>query len=285
MTRSAIEYTPEFVERGYNNRAAVPDHPQWFARWAELSARARDAWQPKLEVRYGPNPKETLDLFVPASPARGTFVFIHGGYWRALDKSDHLFVASPFVAQGYAVAVINYDLCPAVTIATIVEECRRALAWVVRDGGKHGAAAKRIVVGGHSAGGHLAAMLMTTPARDLGCDKHPITGAVSISGVHDLRPLVLFSFNSDLRLDDASARRMSPALLAPQSRAPLCVAVGGDETSEFIRQSELMFNAWPEQQPANASGPLVVRDRHHFSVIVEYADAQSTLTQNTLALF
>ena len=106
-------YTPEFVERGYNNRAAVPDHPQWFARYARASAAARARFAPQLDLRYGPGPKETLDLFVPAGPRRAaTFVFIHGGYWRALDKSDFSFVAAPFVAQGIAVAVVNYDLCP-----------------------------------------------------------------------------------------------------------------------------------------------------------------------------
>jgi len=140
-----IPFTPAFVERGYNNRAAVPDHPQWFAKFAALSAQARDRYAPKLDLRYGPGPKETLDLFVPASPARGTFVFIHGGYWRALDKADHLFVAGPFVERGYAVAVVNYDLCPDVTIATIVDECRRAVAWLAREGEAHGASAARVV--------------------------------------------------------------------------------------------------------------------------------------------
>src|SRR6202040_3522088 len=106
-----VAYTPEFVERGYNIRAAVPDHPRWFAHFAEASASARAALAPKTDLRYGPRPKEVLDLFLPAGPARGTFVFLHGGYWRAFDKSDFSFVALPFVAAGYAVAVVNYDLC------------------------------------------------------------------------------------------------------------------------------------------------------------------------------
>ncbi len=138
---SAPPCTPESVERGYNNRAAVPDHPQWFERWARASATARERFAPKLDLRYGPNPKETLDLFVPAGPARGTLLFVHGGYWRALDKSDHSFVAAPFVERGIAVAVQNYDLCPDVSIATIVDECRRAVDWIVREGPRHGASA------------------------------------------------------------------------------------------------------------------------------------------------
>ncbi len=156
---TGIVYTPEFVERGYNLRAAVPEHPQWFEHYAATSAEARARFAPRLDLRYGPGPKETLDLFVPARPARGTLVFLHGGYWRALDKSDFSYVAPPFLAHDLAVAVVNYDLCPDVTVATIVDECRRALAWLVREGAALGAPADRIVIAGHSAGGHLTAMM------------------------------------------------------------------------------------------------------------------------------
>jgi arylformamidase len=276
--------TADEVERGYNNRAAVPEHPQWFARWAELSAAARAALRPRLDLRYGPNPKETLDLFLPAVRARGTFVFVHGGYWRALDKVDHSFVAGPFVAAGIAVAVINYDLCPDVSIATIVDECRRAVLWIATEGAAHGANPGRIVVGGHSAGGHLAAMMLATDWSAIGLARDPLAGAVSLSGVHDLAPMVLFSFNADLGLDAAEAARLSPVNLAPRSRAPLLVAVGADETSEFLRQAELMWDAWPANRPAGSTGPLVLLGRHHFSVVADYADPESALTRATLAL-
>jgi arylformamidase len=281
---TAHEYTADFVERGYNNRAAVPDHPRWFAKFAELSAQARERHEPKVDLRYGPNPKETLDLFVPAGRSRGTFVFIHGGYWRALDKTDHLFVAGPFVAQGYAVAVINYDLCPDVSIATIVDECRRAVAWLAREGERHGASPTPMVVGGHSAGGHLATMLVATPAESFGMARHPLAGAVSLSGVHDLRPLTLFSFNADFKLDDAEAGRLSPILHRPATDVPVVVAVGGDETSEFLRQADLLWDAWPANRPHGESRPLVIADRHHFSVVCDYADPSSALTRATLAL-
>src|SRR6478736_4673111 len=148
--------TPEDVERGYNNRAAVPDHPYWLDQFATRSRAAVASLSPLRDLRYGSGPKETLDLFVPAAPARGTLLFLHGGYWRALDKSDHSFVAPAFVAEGYAVAVANYDLCPGVSIATIVEQCRRALVWLLGNGAALGADTERIVVGGASAGGHLA---------------------------------------------------------------------------------------------------------------------------------
>ena len=186
---------------------------------------------------------------------------------------------------GYAVAAINYDLCPAVTIATIVEECRRAIGWIVREGARHGANASRIVVSGHSAGGHLAAMLLATPASAWGQSRHPVAGAVSISGVHDLRPLTLFSFNADFRLDDVEAARQSPILAHPATDAPIVVAVGADETSEFVRQAQLLWDAWPANRPHDAAGPMLIPQRNHFSLVTDYADARSALTQATLALF
>ena len=282
---STVEYTPEFVERGYNNRAAVPDHAVWLARFTASSVEARAALAPKLDLRYGPGPKETLDLFLPKGDARGTFAFLHGGYWRMLDKSDFSFVVAPFVAQGFAVAVANYDLCPDVSIAAIVDEARHAVTWLAREGAAHGANADRIVVGGHSAGGHLAAMLFATDWAALGLAREPIAGAVSLSGVHDLAPMVQFSFNADFKLDTAEAARLSPVFMMPRSRVPLVLAVGADETSEFIRQTRILWDAWPANRPPGARAPLIIPDRHHFSVVVDYANPDSELTRATLALF
>src|SRR5207253_2152006 len=125
--------TAEFVERQYNLRAAFPDHLAWFERWAADSEKARSRLDNVLDVRYGRGPKQTLDLFPAANP-RGLLLFLHGGYWRALDKADHSFIAPEFVARGIGVAVVNYDLCPDVGIARIVDECREGVVWL-RHGG------------------------------------------------------------------------------------------------------------------------------------------------------
>ena len=285
MPAACVELTIEQVERGYNNRAAVPEYPQWFERWAERSTEALRALAPRSDVRYGPNPKETLDLFVPAGRTRGLFVFIHGGWWRSLDKADHAFVAPTFVAQGIAVANLNYDLCPDMPIAGIVEEVQRAIAFLARDGSRIGVAAMPMVVAGHSAGGHLTAMLHATSPAALGLERHPVAGAVSLSGVHDLAPLVHYSLNSDFRLDSSLARELSPVHRAPQSRAPILAAVGADETSEFLRQTDLLWEAWPGNRPRGATAPLRIPGRHHYSVVMDYADPTSALTEATLALF
>jgi arylformamidase len=274
----------DFVEREYNLRAAFPDHPQWLERWAAESATARAQLETRLDVRYGKGPKQTMDLF-PAERARGTLLFVHGGYWRALDKSDHSFVAPPLVAQDVAVAVLNYDLCPQVDIARIVEECREAVAWLVSEGPRHGLPVRRLVVSGHSAGGHLAAMLVATDWRGRGLPADTIAGAVALSGVFDLEPLVQVSFNVDLKLDAGHAYLVSPIHLQPRVPVPVLVAAGEDETDEFIRQSWLLWERWPECHTPGGHGPLFVPGCHHFSVPCELGNPASDLVRQTLAMF
>ena len=148
-------------------------------------------------------------MFAAARP-RAALLFIHGGYWRALDKSLHSFVAGPLVDRGVSVAVMNYDLCPAVGVPHIVEECREAVAWLGRHGANYGMPVERLVVAGHSAGGHLVAMLFATDWDRYGISPDLVVGGVAISGVFDLEPLVQVSFNTDLRLDAADRPRRQP---------------------------------------------------------------------------
>jgi arylformamidase len=264
-------------------RQAFPDHPQWFARWSAESAAARSRLDSRLDIRYGSGPKQTLDLF-PAKSPRGALLFIHGGYWRALDKDDHSFVAPAFVDKGVGVVVINYDLCPNVSIAHIVEECRQAVAWLWREGRSQGVPVERLFIAGHSAGGHLVAMLYATDWRRYGVPVDAIRGGLSISGVFDLEPLIQVSFNADLKLDSGKARAMSPIHCAAEVRAPLLLAVGSGETSEFSRQSWLLWERWPECRPATAHSPLFIADRHHYSIMSELGDRKSELTAATLEM-
>jgi len=274
---------PDFIERGYNNRAAFPDYPQWFERWAAESDALRKRADARLDLRYGNSPRQTLDIFAAARP-QGALLFIHGGYWRALDKSQHSFVAGPLLDRGVSVAVMNYDLCPAVGIPRIVEECREAVAWLARHGAEHGMPFKRLVVAGHSAGGHLVAMLLATDWAAHGVSPQVLAAGAAISGVFDLEPLVQVSFNTDLRLDPATARAMSPIHLSPAPGVPLLLAAGGQETSEFIRQTQLLWDAWPGCRPAHASGPLLVPETHHFSVLWDLASPASDLAKGIEAL-
>jgi arylformamidase len=142
-----------------------------------------------------------------------------------------------------------------------------------------------MVVAGHSAGGHLTAMLFATDWTAAGLPVPSIAGGVSLSGVHDLAPIVHFSFNVDIRLDDAEAARLSPVRLRPRTRAPLLVAVGADETPEFLRQARLLWDAWPESRPPGAVAPLIVPGKHHFSVAADLGDPKSELVRRAVSLF
>ncbi|MFA6616711.1 MAG: carboxylesterase family protein, partial [Hydrogenophaga sp.] len=236
---------PEWLDHQYNNRTLVPEHGQHLSRWAEWSDAARQRPGVLTDVAYGLEPAEKLDMFLPAPRRRKAaglapvLVFIHGGYWRALDKSDHSFVAPAFTDKGVLVVVPNYTLCPAVTVPDITMQMVKALAWVHRHIAAHGGDPARVTVAGHSAGGHLAAMLMCTQWPRYAADLPPawIRNALSISGLFDLEPLRHAPFIRDaLRLTPAQVRRASPAYLpapvAPTAQGAVACVVGGAESNE-----------------------------------------------------
>lgn len=265
-----------FLSRAYNNRQLVPEHGQIFARWASESAKARNTMTCYLDRRYGDMPGETLDIFPARMTGDGTcMMFIHGGYWRSLDKSDHSFLAPPWVGSGVSVAVVNYDLCPAVTIEDIVRQMLRASRWLYLHCEDYGMDQDRLYVAGHSAGAHLAAMMMAAhwPVYDRELPKDLFKGGLGVSGIYDLRPLMDVDFlQPDLRLDEASATRVSPALMPPATRMPMATSVGGDESSEFHRQAQLLKERWK-----SAVTEIPMPGANHFTVLDALADRASPL--------
>src|SRR3954468_13808055 len=161
--------TPDFVEAEYNNRALVPDHLAYFERWRRDSDFVRGTLRCVLDLPYGPDPRHRIDLF-PAADAAGTVVFIHGGYWRSLDKDMFAWLAASWVAAGMNFATFNYRLCPAVRIDDIVEDAVAATNWLFAHAPEHGVAMQRVVLSGHSAGGHLAAAVLAQPPGRLAFD-------------------------------------------------------------------------------------------------------------------
>jgi arylformamidase len=215
---------PQFIEREYNNRALVPEHPAFFARWERDSEFVRSTLPCTLDLAYGRDPRERLDWFPAANP-RGTLVFVHGGYWRSLDKSMFSWLAASYVAAGLNVAMPSYRLCPSVRIDDIVTDIVGAMNWVM---GTHGPAAKgKVVVAGHSAGGHLVGALFATPDDRFVFDPARIVGGVSLSGLFDFAPLRIHSFNSDFGLDEAAVARLNLYDKPTTLKAPLVVAAGG----------------------------------------------------------
>ena len=272
MTRT----DPAWLDLQYNNRARIPEHPQIFARWDEASALARERLSRRLDVRYGQGPNETLDLFPSTRHGAPVLVYVHGGYWRSLDKRDHSFIAPAFVDSGAMVVVPNYALCPAVTIEAIALQMVLALVWTWRNAALYGGDAKRIVVVGHSAGAHLAAMLLCChwPVVAKGLPARLVKSALAISGVYDLDPVRRTPFlAADLRLTPAAVNKLSPAYF-PRPHGPLYAVAGANESEEFLRQMHLIQQAW-----GRAAVPVceTVPGTNHLDILHALADPQARL--------
>ncbi len=274
---------PAWFDEQYNNRARIPEHPAILAHWFAASTRARERHTDMVERAYGSAARERLDVFPARAPASPVFVYLHGGYWRALDKRDQSFVAPPFVDAGAMVVLPDYALCPAVTVEQIVLQTVQALVWVHRHAAEYNADPGRIVVAGHSAGGHLATMLLACEwkavAPDLPADL--VKAALSISGVYELEPLRHAPFlAADLCLTEAAARRLSPAFM-PAPRGALVAVVGGNESEEFQRQTALIAQSWG---PRSVVTTETVVGRNHMDVLDELADPQSRTHRLALGL-
>ena len=269
-------FDPDWLNAQYNNRALVPDYARHLARWAEASALSRSQSDCQLDLPYGDGAAEKLDVFVPPRPGAPVLVFVHGGYWRALDKSDVSFVAPVFTQAGAMVVVPNYALCPAVSVEHITLQLVRSLQWVWHNAARYGGDPQRIVVAGHSAGGHLAAMLLSCRWKQV-ADELPaqlVGGALSISGLFDMEPLRHTPFlQTDLRLTPASVRRLSPAFF-PRPKGKLYATVGGAESDEFLRQNQLIRDVWgPTAVPVCETLP----GRNHFTVLESLVDPAGRL--------
>jgi arylformamidase len=252
----------EAFEAQYNIRRRHPESPAHYARYTAESERVRRSLACELDVAYGTSAGETLDIFPAARPGGAVLVFIHGGYWRALDKRDVSFVAEPFVAAGTSVVAINYDLTPKVEVEEIVRQSERALRWVAAHMTRIGGDAARLFVGGHSAGGQLSAWAL------LAAPPLPLAGAVLLSGVFDLEPLLHTNVNEQLRLDPPRARALSPVHHWRPTKVPMLVGVGGAETDGFIDQSRRFADV--AGVPANVWAGL-----DHYTILHELARPDS----------
>ena len=260
------------LEAEYNNRLKVPDHATYQARW-ERAAAAFRASHPHAEpgLAYGPTPRQAMDVFWPDSGRDAPLaIFVHGGYWQRNDRSAFSHFARGLLAHGVAVAMPSYDLCPTVTLATLIEQVRDAAAFLAR---RHGRA---MLACGHSAGGHLAAMLLATDWAARGLPAPAVTAALPISGLFDLPPLTHTSVNDALGLDEAEAHRLSPLFL-PRPAGALHAIVGGEEGVEYIRQSRSIAQTWGGSWEALAG-------RNHFSIVEPLGDPASAVVQVALTL-
>ncbi len=269
-------------ETEYNNRMRVPDHGAVMEAWARNSEVARKtlAARAELDVAYDTASERTkVDLFWPENANANTpiAIFVHGGYWRALDRKSFSFAALGATANGVALAVPSYDLCPNVPLSTIIDQMRTLCLWLYR---RH---ARRFAVSGHSAGGHLTAAMMATDWQALNpsIPSDLVRHGVSISGLFDLEPLIETTINEPLDLDAAEARRLSPIHEKPSVGSHLDLVVGGDESSSFIQQSRDMAKDWDMK---GATTTFSAPDgENHFTVINPLTDPKSGLTEALVA--
>lgn len=254
------------LDRAYNARDSVPDFAAEMQRWVNLSAVARFHLEPTLDIVYDPTSGMALDWFSGASGGP-VLLWIHGGYWRALSKTEQSLVAPGLVAAGIHVAIMDYSLAPAVTLDEIVRQVRAAAAFVAATAASHGADPARIFVAGHSAGGHLTGMLLTEPGS--------LRGGIALSGLFDLEPMRLSYINEWLHLDAPAARRLSPLHQVPDAAPALLASYGGLESDEFRWQSETYVAAWQKagHRVALAAQPT----RHHFDIVVAFGDPADPL--------
>ena len=252
----------------YNNRARVPENPALIAGWATAAAAYRDVHKPRA-ISYGPGARNTIDFF-PGDGKGPIVVFIHGGYWQALDGSFFSHCARGLNGHGISVAVPSYDLCPTVTIADIIGQMLMASQELAKFG-------QPLVMSGHSAGGHLAACMLATdwPALDPSLPKDLVTAVYTISGLFELEPLVGTSINNALRLDQAAAKAASPLFWKPPTHGSLDAVVGGNESAEYFRQSRTIVERWGAAGIPTEFG--TVRDANHFTAIAPLADPNSPM--------
>ena len=276
-------YDRAALDAQYNARAAVPEHEQIVERWNREGTEVCREFNHDLDLTYGASAAERLDVF----PVTGTRsvpvqVFFHGGYWMSRDKSNFRFLAKTFVPAGAVFITVNYGRIPTVEIDELVRQCRTALAWVHGHVADFGGDADRIFVSGHSAGGHIVAMLMATdwPAF-AGLPADLVKGGCSVSGLFDLEPVRLCYLNDTLKLNADQVARNSPIQLVPLCTAPLIIAVGGAESDEFRRQSAELGAVWNKK-----GASCQVKERpglNHYTIVEEFADRGSSLGQAVMS--
>lgn len=266
----------EALDAAYSNTGAVPDAETIIAGWVAAGDAMARAPEARLDIAYAPGPRRDLDLFVPDGDGPfPVFAFIHGGYWQRLNKRPFTCFARAFLDAGIAYAAIGYPLCPDVRLTELVESVRQGVAWLATEGAAHGLDPARVHIGGHSAGGHLTAMMMSTDWAARGLPADLVRSGCAISGVYDLEPIRLGALNDAVRLDEAEVAALSPIHHAPERAGHLTLCVGADELPEFLRQQAEYAAAWranglalDEMAPAGAN---------HFTVINALGEPGSPL--------
>ena len=268
------------LEYQYNPRESVPEYPELAKRRAEASRKARSTLKSWLNVAYGSSPREALDIYAADKPGGPVLVYIHGGYWRSGNKEDNCNFVPTFTQRGATVVLVEYDLCPQVTVTDIVRQTRASIAWVYKNIIRYSGNPAKLYVSGHSAGGHLTAMALANDWEKEGLPRDLIKGAVATSGVFDLDVVAHITVQEQVRMTPEIARLNDPLTHPPLVNCPLVVAVGGAEPKGWQRMSEDYFN-YCKQRGMQAEY-LVVPGANHYTMSEHMLDSGSLLTQAML---
>ncbi len=273
-------FRQEEMEYQYNPRESVPEYPQLAKKRAEQSRRVRESAKSWLGVPYGSSPREKLDIYAADQPGGPVLIYIHGGYWRSGSKEDNCNFVPVFTKRGASVVLVEYDLCPNVTVSDIVRQTRSAIAWVYRNILRYSGNPAKIYLSGHSAGGHLTAMAMAHDWASEGLPRDLIKGAVATSGVYDLDMVMRISVQEQVKLTPELARENNPFVHPPLPICPIIVAVGGAEPQGWQQMSEDFFNLC--KQRGVDCEYLIIPGANHYTMSEHLADAESPLAQAML---
>ena len=265
------------LEKGYNVRLLVNDFDALIEKWSNWSEDFRANVDSSLDCQYGKGEKDKLDIFRCGKPNAPLFIVIHGGYWQRGDKSIYSFVANSFVNSGIDVALIGYQLCPGARMTNIVDKIREAIVWIWNNADEYSISKNRINVSGHSAGGHITAMILATDWKEVSKNlpDNLVKTGIPISGLYQLNPIRETTIADALGLDDAESLALSPHFFEPQTQAPILVTLGGGETSEFHWQTDNFVNKW---KGLKASLDYFAEpDVDHFGVVERLANLESQI--------
>ena len=284
MTNVYLDYDAQSLAAEYNNRGKVPEYENIAADWLRRSREFTDKHpNSRIDLKYGEADRMTFDLFLPEQEKPPLHIFIHGGYWQWNEKESYAFLAEPFVEAGVALATLEYSLCPNVTFETIVEQIRGAILHITANSEELGVDGSRILLSGHSAGGHLTATVLTTDWQKFSPNgKSPVMACMPISGIYDLEPIRHTPIGDALGLDDPRARSMSPMFSPPRIDAPTTITLGALEGREFHRQAE-EFAANIRRHGADVE-ILSVANCNHFTILEEFVTEDGSLFKKALEL-
>lgn len=266
------------LDAEYNNRAKVSDFSSFLEEWSALSKTARSEFPAELNISYDPASDQTLDIVFPTErqdKPGAVQIFIHGGYWIALNKDYFTYVARAFAAYGITTVIVDYGLIPSVSMDEIVRQCRQSVAWIYQNANRYNIDPDKIYISGHSAGGHLVATTLTANWQEFNIPGNSVKAGMGISGLYDLEPISKCFLQQDLSLDPATVARNSPVNETAPAHGHLSLVVGDQEGPEYYRQSLAQHQAWPGCSDA----PIAMKPYNHFTIISSLAEPSSDLAR------